>query len=102
MDNKKSILASLDQLWSLEPQLLAQLRRAAERASEQNLKKIAAVVAAALEKQDALVKKLVKADPQFPAKLRQFLHDRFLETRGTVKAGEQTNIDTIMEKIESS
>ena len=102
MDNKKSILASLDQLWSLEPQLLAQLRRAAERASEQNLKKIAAVVAAALEKQDALVKKLVKADPQFPAKLRQFLHDRFLETRGTVKTGEQTDIDVIMKKIETS
>ncbi len=96
------LLSAIDQLWSLEPGLRQQLRRAAERASEQNLKKIADAVAAALEKQDALVKKLVKADPQFPAKLRQFLHDRFLETRGTVKAGEQTNIDTIMEKIESS
>ncbi len=102
MLSRSSLLTALDQLWSLEPQLLAQLRRASERASEENLKKIAAAVAAALEKQDALVKKLVKADPQFPAKLRQFLHDRFLETRGTVKAGEQTNIESIMEKIESS
>jgi len=102
MSVRDRLLSAIDTLWALEPALLGRLRDATLRASEEDLKKIAAAVMAAQEKQDMLIAKLVKADPQFPLKLRQFLHDKLQGTRGQVQAGEQTDLENITKQLESS
>lgn len=102
MSTRDRLLSAINRLWALEPGLLGKLRAAIEHASEADLTKIAAAVTAAQEKQDTLIAKLVKTDPQFPGKLRQFLHDKLQGTRGQVLAGEQTDLENIAKQLESS
>lgn len=102
MQTKTYLLASLTRLWSLEPKLVHELQAAIERASQQDLEKIVAVIEKGIAKQDVVLKKLVKNDPELPKKLRAFLHDKFQGVRGEVQTGEQQNLEKILEQFESS
>lgn len=97
-----SVMESAESLWSLDSETLLRLLDAVRGAPPEELERIAAVVESATARQDALLTKLVKADPGFPGKLRQFLHDKLAGVRGRVEGKEIQDIADIVQKIDES
>ena len=97
-----SLLQAINRLWILNPATLLDLKKKAEKADEQQTKKLLELVKTVEQKQTDFVEKMVQADPEFPKKLDAFLRESLRATQGEVEASDKVNLSSIDTQIGAS
>ncbi|MBM3231030.1 hypothetical protein FJZ28_01760 [Candidatus Peregrinibacteria bacterium] len=89
MDKQKRIQTLVDKLYFLPWAESQKILQGAMRAPAAALDKLIGVLEDALKKQDAMVAKMIEADPEFPKKLDTFMNQQIHDAAVKVEAGEQ-------------
>lgn len=92
----------LETLWCLDAPEAAEIRTMIERAPENRLLALPAILKKGQKRQDDFLTKMVKHDPQFAEKLRGFLRTTVTGFQEGVEKQEEQDLDSLSQKLDES